>query len=233
MLRYSILLLLFVLLIPAHAVAQGGSGISYPPETELLRGTIQIRGTANHPDFWKYELAAASAGTQNWFNIGVSETPVNNGVLGAWDTRSVSDGPYTIRLRIVKHDGNYDEFLVQRVQVGNAGPPPTPTLSETPTPTITPTPKPPTATPVVLTPEIPTPTPAPTNTPSVDVAVAPGQDDESGGGASLASLGSLRGRAGDALVRGVGAVLLVFLTVGVFFGVKRLLYWLYYRLASR
>ena len=108
------------------------SGIFYPPETEVVRGTVEISGTADHPDFWKYELAAAPFGTQNWFNITVSETPVRNGVLGNWDTRTVSDGTFTLRLRVVRRVGNYDEFTTQRVLVGNALPSPTPTLEVTP-----------------------------------------------------------------------------------------------------
>ena len=74
----------------APARAQS-SGITYPPETEVVRGVIQIVGTAQHPEFWKYELAAAPYQTQNWFNIAVNESPVQNGVLGTWDTQKNSD----------------------------------------------------------------------------------------------------------------------------------------------
>jgi len=205
-----------------------GSGINFPPETEVLRGVTEIRGTTTHPAFWKYELAAAPTGTQNWFNIAVSETPVANGVLGLWDTRSVSDGTYSIRLRIVKRDGNYDEYFVVRTQVANTGSVNTPTPQETPTPTITPTPKPATATPVVLTPQIPTTTPAPeaTATPR-GPQVANAGDAAGGQGESLSSVASRMGRA---FLRGVRVVLGIFVVVGVFFGVKSLLTWLYYRL---
>lgn len=205
-----------------------GSGINFPPETEVLRGVTEIRGTTTHPDFWKYELAAAPTGTQNWFNIGVSETPIANGVLGLWDTRSVSDGTYSIRLRIVKRDGNYDEYFVVRTQVANTGPVDTPTPQETPTPTITPTPKPATATPVVLTPRIPTTTPAPEAVATPRGAVVASAGDAAGGQGE--SLGSVASRMGRAFLRGARIVLGIFVVVGVFFGVKSLLTWLYYRL---
>ena len=209
-----------------HVFAQG-SGINYPPETEVVRGVIEIRGTAANADFWKYELAAAPYGTQNWFNITVSETPVTNGVLGVWNTGTVQDGTYTLRLRVVKRDGNYDEFTTQRVLVGNALPSPTPTADVSPTATLTPTSEPPTATPVIVTPDLPTPTPAPTETPTPSGTGDEGGDSGAGGGQE--SAGDLLQTAIDAFFNGARIVLAVFLAIGFFFAVKHILTWLYYR----
>ena len=226
--------LLIALLLAGFRPVYAQSGITYPPETEVLRGSVQVQGTATHPDFWKYELAAAPQGTENWFIITVNETPVVNGVLGVWDTRTVADGPYSIRLRVVRRDGNYDEFFVRNVTVSNAAPPPTPTPEVTPTPTATP--KPPTATPVQLTPEIPTPTPAPTDTPETGVA-APGEedggDDAGGGNETTSAIVQLLSQAKEGFVKGALYVTLAFLAVGIFFGVKNLLTWLYIRFFIR
>lgn len=229
---FSLFLLLTLGLILARGEAARAQTppISYPPETELIRGVIEIRGTAAHPEFWKYELAAAPFGTQNWFNLGVSETSVQNGVLGRWDTNTVTDGTYSLRIRIVKRDGNYDEYLVQRVLVGNTAPEATPTPAESPTPTITPTPEPPTATPVVVTPDIPTATPVPTNTPAPAAASGSTEAGDEGGAAGEGeTLAALAQRSADAFVQGARIVLLAFLVVGLFFGVKYILTWLYYR----
>ena len=244
-LRLFLLTLGLCLFVNVHSSVQAqGSPITYPPETEVLRGVVQILGTADHPDFWKYELAATQTGADNWFNIGVGEARVQNGVLGQWNTATVGDGPYTLRLRIVKRDGNYDEYFVRSVQVANTQPAAPPTPAETPTPTITPTLEPATATPVVITPDIPTPTPVadlattPTSTPPPAVAAA---DDASAGsttgaavsadsgGLPIASTVAFADRAGAAFMRGARIVLLVFVSVGIFFGVKNLLTWLYYR----
>ncbi len=218
-----ITLLLLVLFLFARAAVAQGPPISYPPETELIRGVVEIRGTATHADFWKYELAAAPFGTENWFNIIISETPVVDGILARWDTQTVPDGTYTLRLRVVRRDGNYDEFKVQRVLVANALPTDTPTPAVTPTATATPTPKPPTATPVIIEVEIPTPTPAPTDTPVIE---AP---EESGGGGSSLIPADLGQQIKDGTRRGVSIVLIAFLAVGLFFGIKNALTWLYYR----
>ena len=221
--------ILFVLaLLGVSQVFAQGSGISYPPETEVVRAAIDIRGTAAHPEFWKYELAAAPYGTQNWFNIAVSETPVTNGVLGVWNTATVQDGTYTLRLRLVKRDGNYDEFTTQRVLVGNALPSPTPTSDVSPTPTLTPTSEPPTATPVIVTPDIPSPTPAPTGTPTPVGSSESGGDDKTEAGGENSTT-TLIQTAIDAFFNGARIVLAIFVVIGFFFAVKYILTWLYYR----
>ena len=234
--RFFIFLFFAAILVFSARTVSAQSGITYPPETEVLRGSVQIKGTAVHPDFWKYELAAAPQGTQNWFYIAGAETPVQNGVLGVWDTRTVPDGPYTIRLRVVRRDGNYDEYFVQNVTVANTAPVATPTPEVTPTPTATPTPKPPTATPVQLTPDIPTPTPAPTATPEAG-AVTPGEGEDGGNdgdaGGKTSQIVELLGQMKDAFMKGALYVILAFVAVGVFFGVKNLLTWIYVRFILR
>ncbi len=228
---FALLFLLSLWIMGALTPVNAQSGITYPPETEVLRGSVQIQGTATHPDFWKYELAAAPLGTENWFNIAISETHVVNGVLGVWDTRTVADGPYSIRLRVVRRDGNYDEYFVRNVTVNNASPPPSVTPEATPTPTTTPTPKPPTATPIQLTPNIPTPTPAST------VTAVIGAGDEihggDGGNENASAIVDLLAQAKAGFIKGALYVTLAFLAVGLFFGVKNLLMWIYIRFFVR
>ncbi len=231
--RYWLFILLLIGLVfgrPGSIWAQ--SGITYPPETDILRGPVEIRGSAVHPDFWKYELSAAPQGTENWFNIVIRETPVENGVLGVWDTRTVADGPYSIRLRVVHRDGNYDEYFVRNVIVRNAGPEPTATPQTTPTPTATPTPKPPTATPVQITPQIPTPAPSPTSSPVPAAAGSSDQGSGEGGHTSSAFLELLH-QASQGFMRGFLYVTLAFAAVGVFFGIKYVLTWIYVRFFLR
>jgi hypothetical protein len=82
-------------------------------------------------------------------------------VLGAWDTTLLADGPYLLRLEVVRQDETTQSTLIQ-VMVINATPTPLPTLPPTPTPTTTPTAGP-TPTPLIHQP--PTRTPRPTMTP--------------------------------------------------------------------
>ncbi|MGC8836975.1 MAG: hypothetical protein ACP5UM_01045 [Anaerolineae bacterium] len=143
--------------------------ITSPKDNAILRGRVVITGSADDPNFWKYEVHyAREPVAENWVLIGtVHEQPVLNGVLETWDTTLVPDGAYSLRLRVVRRDGNYDEWYVRGLSVANAQPTetPTPVVEATPTPTITPTPLPPTPTVVIEQPVVPTPTPRPTPTP--------------------------------------------------------------------
>lgn len=202
---------------------QGGdiAIISDPPSNDVVQGTIQIIGSADHPSFQFYvvDLAPEPNTGDQWNTIGAThDTPVINGLLETWDTTLVPDGSYTIRLRVVRLDGNYSEFFTQQVVVSNTQPIPTDTpeaVEETPIPTVTPTALPPTPTIVVDQPivETPTPRPVPTSPPLED-------PDESQSfiptvtGFSLAPLN-------DACLYGAGIMLSIFLLFG-FLGALRM-----------
>jgi hypothetical protein len=106
-------------------------------------------------------------------------TPVQNGQLGVWQAGGLPAGVYSLRLRVVRNDGNYAEFFAQNISV-NQSPPtpsPTPTSSEptpTPIPTVTYTPAP-QPTPVVGAVAQPALDSPPTPTAAAVAVVDPGQ----------------------------------------------------------
>lgn len=149
--------------------------ISTPASNAVVRGTIDISGSADYPTFQFFivEFSPEPVSGNQWQIIGeVSETPVINGRLVTWNTTQVPDGSYTLRLRVVRLDGNYSEFFSQQVVVANAQPLPTDTPTATPEedeapetpPTVTPTPLPPTASIIIEQPVVDTPTPRPVAT---------------------------------------------------------------------
>jgi len=90
-----------------------GQLISNPqPGSTLTRGEIVVAGTANLQPFQRYKLEWASG----WdaFDhayeviVEVSE-PVVNGVLYRWMTQQLTSGDYSLRLTIVRPDGNWFE----------------------------------------------------------------------------------------------------------------------------
>ncbi len=145
-----------------------GASITYPKDGETIRGQVAIQGTANIPEFWKYELhySPEPPAGDRWIPIGgIVETPVTDGLLGVWDTTKVPDGSYAIRLRVARRDGNYVEIFVRNLVVANQAPIPTPTPTPvTPEPTYTPIP--PTPTVIIELPATPTPVPSPTVLPA-------------------------------------------------------------------
>lgn len=215
-----ILMIIFWLLQFSEAIAapstqegQDVAIITEPANNAALQGVVPIIGTATHPTFAFYVVEFSPEAANQWQFIGDGQTQVTNGQLATWDTTTVPDGIYTIRLRVVRIDANYSEAFSQQVVVSNTQPIPTETPEVTPTaapsiPTITPTPLPPTPTIIVDQPIVDTPTPRPIET------SAPLQDpDESSSfipTVSGFSLSPLR----DACLYGGGLMLSIFLLFG-------------------
>src|SRR5947209_12430549 len=111
----------------AASLAQTGgvAVITSPLDGAILNGLVPITGTATHPQFQRYELAFAYSPnpTNTWFPL---QAPVNtqvvNEIIGRWDTNQISDGLYSLRLRVYYSDTAYLEAFVQDVRVQNAAP---------------------------------------------------------------------------------------------------------------
>jgi hypothetical protein len=83
----------------------------------VLRGMIQVRGTANIGRFSYYKFEIWSEKTPAWSFLMRSGQSVTNGVLMTWDAAAVSPGAYRLRLIVVDETGNYPEPCELRVIV--------------------------------------------------------------------------------------------------------------------
>lgn len=181
----SILLLgVSVTTINATPVLQTQIEVTSPRPNAVLRGSVSVQGTANHPDFWKYEVHFApgmNPPDNAWAVLLVREEPVINGQLAVWDTNTVPDGTYSLRLRVVRNDGNWEDLVIRPVSVQNQEPIPTETPEGTPTPlaTLTPLPTQPPATPQIDQPTVVLP---PTTTPTQAPVQTDNGDSDSGSG---------------------------------------------------
>jgi hypothetical protein len=178
-LRFYTALLIWLVLVAGSggsARAQGAAApsINSPLPGQVLRGRVQIIGTSDVPGFVSSEVAFAYAGdlTGTWFPIQASASPLTDDLLADWDTESISDGDYILRLRVTLQDGSPVEVQVAGLQVRNYTAGPAPTAEPSATPTATPKIEVPTAvlvapTAMVLAPaskaSVPTPTPFPPN----------------------------------------------------------------------
>ncbi len=109
----------------ANAQTQGVAVITSPLDGAVLSGLVPITGTATHPQFQRYELAFAYSPnpTNTWFAIQPPvTTQVVNEIMGRWDTAQITDGLYSLRLRVYYSDTAYLEAFVQNVRVQNATP---------------------------------------------------------------------------------------------------------------
>ncbi len=137
---------------PSHPVGQDVQAkIDSPLPNILLQGRVQVKGSAVHPqfNFYKVEFGPGESPADEQMSIigAIHEQQVTNNVLETWDTASIPDGTYTLRLRVVDTTGNYQEFWVRRLSVNNTSPTPTSTSEATlPPPTL------PTGTPTIILP---------------------------------------------------------------------------------
>lgn len=105
--------------------------LTSPKPGEALRGLIEIQGRMDAPDFSSAELAftfapSASDPAAGWFIIRTFSQPATNPVIAEWDTTAVTDGDYTLRLRVYLKDGSYQDVLVDDLKILNNEPTPTP-----------------------------------------------------------------------------------------------------------
>lgn len=108
--------------------------ISAPTEGQYLQGQVTVKGTTQIPDFSSAEVAFAYASdpTGTWFTIQTASLPVTDDTLAVWDTSLITDGDYSLRLRVILVDGSSRDTTVG-VRVRNYTPVPTPTAAMTAT----------------------------------------------------------------------------------------------------
>jgi len=116
--------------------------ITSPTTGETLRGMVEIQGRMEAPNFTSAELAftysnSASDPAAAWFTLQTFSQPTAGPVLTAWDTTTVTDGDYALRLRVNFQDGTFQDILITDLKIRNDLPLPTNTPTETPT--VTPT----------------------------------------------------------------------------------------------
>jgi len=96
-----------------------GVRITYPGKGQRVSGTVEIRGTAMIEGFSFYKVEFCFGDNGNDFHVigDLKDFPVENGVLAVWPTGELS-GPVTLRLTVVKTDGNYPTPCEVPVVVG-------------------------------------------------------------------------------------------------------------------
>lgn len=234
--------------------AQSEPGISSPAAGASVSGAVPIIGTAVIEPFQRYEIYIKQEpnGDDAYIYLSGGTEQIVNGQLGVLDANAFAPGIYSIRLRVVKLDGNYAEYFAPNISI-NQGPSPTPTSSEpTPTPiptaTFTPAPQPTPAVGEVTQPQIEVETAA-DNTPTAEPVAAADSGNSSssaegaegitlpsvGGSQSETSTGGLSSQLGDTFTidrlrdqffLGMRYSAIIFALVGILFLSKSLIRWL-------
>ena len=165
---FAILLVIFLL--PQPVLAQEGAdlAITSPEADQIVQGLAIVSGTVTVLGFSSYELSFAYKDdpTGTWFTLQNSSLPVFDGELGTWDTTTLTDGNYSLRLRVFLLDGSVQETIVTDLRVRNYTAVPTSTFTPTATPfaeIVAPTAQLIAPLLATVTPSHPTPTPFPPN----------------------------------------------------------------------
>lgn len=103
----------------ATALAQSGSGaaqassgcipgrleLTAPRAGEEVRGSIELKGSVDIPNFGFYKYEIASAGSEIWATVSAGREPIRDGVLGLWNTSQLTPGDYQLRLVVTDSQG--------------------------------------------------------------------------------------------------------------------------------
>jgi hypothetical protein len=130
--KFRLFLPLLLLLIAAQDSPP--IAITAPAPGEVLRAQVTITGRVDIVNFSSVQLefAYASNPTNTWFIIQTFSQPIVDPTLAVWDTTSITDGDYVLRLRVNFEDGTSEETTVP-IRIGNDALP-TPTAEPTSTP---------------------------------------------------------------------------------------------------
>jgi len=93
--------------------------ITSPKPGVEVNGTVTITGTADTTNFGFYKYEVAPMGTQSWATIAAKRDRVKNAELGEWNTVSLTNGYYFLRLVITDNVGASLDPCVIAVRVAN------------------------------------------------------------------------------------------------------------------
>ena len=110
-------------------VTPASVGISAPGNGANLSGVVVVSGTTLSA--WDLSFSYADDPTGTWFPLAQSSDPVSAGTLTSWDTTTITDGFYVLRLHVSAVDGS--QYFKVNVRVRNYSPVETATLTLTPT----------------------------------------------------------------------------------------------------
>lgn len=95
--------------------------VTSPANGDALQGVISIQGTTDLSGYQSAEISFGYADdpTSTWFLIQQSNKPVLNGQLAIWDTSTISDGEYRLRVQVYLKNGKVIESIVEDLRVRN------------------------------------------------------------------------------------------------------------------
>ena len=82
--------------------------ITSPLAGAVISGQVDVRGSANIPDFAFYVLEISTVG-DNWLNLYTDDKPVQDSLLGRWNASLYPPGEYAFRMIVYDARGAFPE----------------------------------------------------------------------------------------------------------------------------
>ncbi len=113
-----IVLIFFFIL---SGISQGNElpRVDSPQQGEKLVGEVIISGNTAISGFARTEVYFGYPDMNGWFLISSSDQPVRNGPIASWDTTTIVDGVYRLKVTVYLVDGSYAEVIVPNLLVSN------------------------------------------------------------------------------------------------------------------
>lgn len=106
-----------------------------PIPGNIVANNVQVLGAASHPQFLQYQVEYGpdpNPGNLWYPATGVVQAPLTTySLLGVWNTTTIPDGIYQLRLRVFLRDGTSLQTVVNSIRVQNQAPTPIPTNTPT------------------------------------------------------------------------------------------------------
>ena len=98
-----------------------GLYITYPEAGSTINGIVEIRGSIPETDFESATISYAYDGSEveNWFQIAKIDAPMQDVVLAKWDTTTITDGTYQLKLSVTTTSGSVNEVIIGQISVKN------------------------------------------------------------------------------------------------------------------
>jgi hypothetical protein len=122
MLKSILLSLSFTILyLFSNPLITPGLYITYPENEAIVSGIVEIRGSIPAENFESAEILYSYSGsnTPNWFQVVKLDQAIQDGVLANWDTTTITDGIYQLKLTVTQLNGKVNEAIVQNIHVMN------------------------------------------------------------------------------------------------------------------
>ncbi len=157
-------LVTWIFLLGAQTTPPDQPRLSAPLPGSAVQGSVTISGMTDLADFQSAEVSFSYSDAQpeSWFLIQQLPAPQKEGPLAVWDTTTIADGNYRLRLQVFQSNGKMVESFISGLRVRNYTPVETNTPTSLSAQTATHAPQTPSPIPLTATPRS-TPTPLPPN----------------------------------------------------------------------